>query len=178
MLLGVIFMTLVIGSIQYASADHSLGGQGIFKDENDVNLASTIDSKWLIHLQVVVRDAQDQLVSVAEASHGSYIPHEISDYVFDEYLGEKEIVNVNKIKYQKGQKSMGTHVEEFPFPKSYHDMQSFWSLEYCLSTENWPEKHGDEYGITCIPVFQTITSNVTLGENDTFTLYWTVLREI
>ena len=171
-------MTLVIGSIQYASADHSLGGQGIFKDENDVNLASTIDSKWLIHLQVVVRDAQDQLVSVAEASHGSYIPHEISDYVFDEYLGEKEIVNVNKIKYQKGQKSMGTHVEEFPFPKSYHDMQSFWSLEYCLSTENWPEKHGDEYGITCIPVFQTITSNVTLGENDTFTLYWTILREI
>ena len=177
-LLSVIFMTLVIGSIQYASADHSLGGQGIFKDENDVNLASTIDSKWLIHLQVVVRDAQDQLVSVAEASHGSYIPHEISDYVFDEYLGEKEIVNVNKIKYQKGQKSMGTHVEEFPFPKSYHDMQSFWSLEYCLSTENWPEKHGDERGITCIPVFQTITSNVTLGENDTFTLYWTVLREI
>ena len=171
-------MTLVIGSIQYASADHSLGGQGIFKDENGVNLASTIDSKWLIHLQVVVRDAQDQLVSVAEASHGSYIPHEISDYVFDEYLGEKEIVNVNKIKYQKGQKSMGTHVEEFPFPKSYHDMQSFWSLEYCLSTENWPEKHGDERGITCIPVFQTITSNVTLGENDTFTLYWTVLREI
>ena len=178
MLLGVIFMTLVIGSIQYASADHSLGGQGIFKDENGVNLASTIDSKWLIHLQVVVRDAQDQLVSVAEASHGSYIPHEISDYVFDEYLGEKEIVNVNKIKYQKGQKSMGTHVEEFPFPKSYHDMQSFWSLEYCLSTENWPEKHGDERGITCIPVFQTITSNVTLGENDTFTLYWTILREI
>ena len=171
-------MTLIIGSIQYASADHSLGDNGIFKDENNVNLASTIDSKWLIHLQVVVRDAQDQLVSVAEASHGSYIPHEISDYVFDEYLGEKEIVNVNKIKYQKGQKSMGAHVEEFPFPKSYHDMQSFWSLEYCLSTENWPEKHGDERGITCIPVFQTITSNVTLGENDTFTLYWTILREI
>ena len=86
-LLGVIFMILVIGSIQYASADHSLGGQGIFKNENDVNLASTIDSKWLIHLQVVVRDAQNQLVSVTEATHGSYIPHEISDYIFDEYFG-------------------------------------------------------------------------------------------
>ena len=178
MLLGVIFMTLVIGSIQYASADHSLGGQGIFKDENGVNLASTIDSKWLIHLQVVVRDAQDQLVSVAEASHGSYIPHEISDYVFDKYLGEKEIVNVNKIKYQKGQKSMGAHVEEFPFPKSYHDMLSYWGLEYCISTENWVEKHGDERGISCVPIFQTITSHVALEENDTFTLYWTILREI
>ena len=171
-------MTLVIGSIQYASADHSLAGDtGIFKDANNVNTASTIDSKWLIHLQVVVRDAQDQLINVTEASHGSYIPHEISDYVFDEYLGEKEIVNVNKIKYQKGQKSMGTHVEEFPFPKSYHDMQSFWSLEYCMSTENLVGKHGGERGISCIPIFQTITPNVTLGENDTFTLYWTILRE-
>ena len=52
-------MTLIMGSVQYASADHSLGSQGIFKDENNVNLASTIDSKWIIHLQVVVRDAQE-----------------------------------------------------------------------------------------------------------------------
>ena len=73
-LLGIIFMTLIMGSIQHASADHSLGGQGIFKDKNNVNLASTIDSKWLIHLQVEVRDAQAQLVSITEVTHGSYIP--------------------------------------------------------------------------------------------------------
>jgi len=176
-LLSVVFMTLIIGSIQYASADHSLGGQGIFKDENNVNLASSIDSKWIIHLQVVVRDAQNQLVSVTAATHGSYIPHEISDYIFDEYLSEKEIVNINKIKYQKAQKILAENVQQFPFSKSYHDMQSFWSLEYCMSTENLVGKHGDERGISCIPIFQTITPNVTLGENDTFTLYWTILRE-
>ena len=170
-------MTLIIGSIQYASADHSLGGQGIFKDENNVNLTSAIDSKWIIHLQVVVRDAQDQLVSVTAVPHGSYIPHEISDYIFDEDFGEKEIVNINKIKYQKAQKILAENVQQFPFRKSYHDMQSYWSLEYCMSTENWPEKHGDERGISCIPVFQTITPSVTLEENDTFTLYWTILRE-
>ena len=177
MLFSVIFTTLVLGSIQYASADHSLGGQGIFKDENNVNLASSIDSKWIIHLQVVVRDAQDQLVSVTTVTHGSYIPHEISDYIFDEHLGEKEIVNINKIKYQKAQKILAENVQQFPFPKSYHDMLSYWGLEYCISTENWVEKHGDERGISCVPVFQTITANVTLGENDTFTLYWTILRE-
>jgi len=177
MLLSVIFMTLIMGSIQYASADHSLGGQGIFKDENDVNLASTIDSKWIIHLQVVVRDAQNQLVSVTAVTHGSYIPHEISDYIFDEYLSEKEIVNINKIKYQKAQKILAENVQQFPFSKSYHDMQSFWSLEYCMSTENLVGKHGGERGISCMPIFQTITPNVTLGENDTFTLYWTILRE-
>ena len=170
-------MTLIMGSIQYASADHSLGGQGIFKDENNVNLASTIDSKWLIHLQVVVRDAQERLVSVTAATHGSYIPHEISDYIFDEYLSEKEIVNINKIKYQKAQQILATNVHQFPFSKSYHDMQSYWSLEYCMSTENWPEKHTGELGISCIPVFQTLTPSVTLGENDTFTLHWTILRE-
>ena len=171
-------MTLIIGSIQYASADHSLGNQGIFKDENNVNLASTIDSKWIIHLQVVVRDTQDQLVSVTAVTHGSYIPHEISDYIFDEYLSEKEIVNINKIKYQKAQKILTENVQQFPFSRSYHDMQSYWSLEYCMSTENWDEKHGDGRGISCVPIFQTITSHVALEENDTFTLYWTILREV
>ena len=85
MLFSVIFTILVLCSIQYASADHSLGGQGIFKDEQRVNQASTTDSKWSMHLQIVVRDSQGQLVSVTETTHGSYIPHEISDYIFDEH---------------------------------------------------------------------------------------------
>ena len=171
-------MTLAIGSIQYASADHSLGDNGVFKDENNVNLAFSIDSKWLIHLQVIVRDAQDQLVSVTEVPHGSYIPHEISDFVFDELLGEKEIVKINKIKYQKAQVMMAESVQQFSFHKSHHDMQSYWGLEYCISTENWVGQHGNEHGMSCIPIFQTIIPSVTLGENDTFTLHWTILREI
>ena len=95
MLFSVIFTTLILGSIQYASADHSLGGQGIFKDEQRVNQASTTDSKWLMHLQIVVRDSQGQLVSVTEATHGSYIPHEISDYIFDIRKNVATILNIN-----------------------------------------------------------------------------------
>ena len=136
-------MTLVIGSIQYASADHSLGGQGIFKNEDDVNLDFTKDSKWLIHLQLVVRDTQDQLVSVTEVTHGSYIPHEISDYIFDEHFGKKEIVNIDKITYERAQKIQTENVQQFPFPISYQDMQSFWGLEYCLKTK----EHGNAHGI-------------------------------
>lgn len=173
-LLGVIFMILVIGSIQYASADHSLGGQGIFKNENDVNLASTIDSKWLIHLQVVVRDAQDQLVSVTEVAHGSYIPHQVSDYIFDEYLGEKEIINIGKVSYEKAELIETKNVKEVPFRTSFEDMQSFWGIEYCIKTK----EHGNEQGISCITVFQAITPSVTLGENDTYTQHWTILRDI
>ena len=167
-------MTLVIGSIQYASADHSLGGQGIFKNENDVNLDFTKDSKWLIHLQIVVRDTQDQLVSVTEVTHGSYIPHEISDYIFDEYLGEKEIINIGKVSYEKAELIGTENVKEFPFKTSFEDMQAFWGIEYCVKTK----EHGNEQGISCIPIFQTNTPHVSLDEDDTFTQHWTILREI
>tara|TARA_Y100000310_G_scaffold142214_1_gene141672 strand:+ start:113 stop:649 length:537 start_codon:yes stop_codon:yes gene_type:complete len=178
MLLGVIFMTLIIGSIQYASADHSLGGNGIFMDENNVNLATTKDSKFLIHLQIIVRDGQGQLVSVTEATHGFYIPHRVTDQVFDEFLSEKEIVNIDKIRYERGQLVQTSPVQDYPFKKTFEDMQSYWGIEYCLSTANWDEKHGDERGITCIPVFQTTTPHVSLGEDDVFTQHWTILREI
>ena len=178
MLLGVIFMTLIIGSIQYASADHSLGGNGIFMDENNVNLATTKDSKFLIHLQIIVRDGQGQLVSVTEETHGFYIPHRVTDQVFDEFLSEKEIVNIDKIRYERGQLVQTAPVQDYTFKKTFEDMQSYWGIEYCLSTANWDEKHGDERGITCIPVFQTTTPHVSLGEDDVFTQHWTILREI
>ena len=97
-LLVVVFGVLLAGSVQSISADHE-SGNGIFKDENNVNLASTIDSKWLIHLHVVVLDAQGQLVSVTEALHGSYIPHEITDHFFDKYLGKKEIITIDNVEY-------------------------------------------------------------------------------
>ena len=172
-LLSIIFMTLIMGSIQYASADHSLGGQGIFKDEDNVNVASSIDSKWLIHLQVVVRDAQDRLVSVSESTHGDYIPHEITDHIFDEYLGEKEIINIDKRTYERAQFVEINNVHEFDFTIDFLDILSMWKLEFCFKTN----EHGNEQGISCVPVFQTITPDVVLEKNDTFTLHWTILRE-
>ena len=82
-LLSTVFIVLVIGSVQFVFADHSLEGEGIFEDENSVNLALTIDSKYKIYVQVIIRNAQDQLVSVSETMHGKYIPHEITDFIFD-----------------------------------------------------------------------------------------------
>jgi|TARA_B100002003_G_C13847449_1_gene415565 hypothetical protein len=166
-------MTLIIGSIQYTSADHSLGGQGIFKDENNVNLTSSMGSKYLIHLQVVVRDAQDQLVSVTESIHGSYIPHELTDQIFDENMGKKEIINIDKIRYEKVEFIQIENVQQYSFLTSFQDMQSMWSIEFCLQTN----EHGNEQGISCIPVFQTITPDISLGEDDVFTSHWTILRE-
>ena len=169
-------MTLVIGSIQYASADHSLGGQGVFKDEDSVNLASTLakDSKYIVHLQVVIRDAQDQLVSVTEAIHGHYIPHELTDQIFDTRLGEKEIINIDKIRYEKARFTQTKNLQQETVSTTFRDILSMWKLEFCMNTE----EHGDEQGISCVPVFQTLTSNVILEDNDTFTVHWTILRGI
>ena len=169
-LLSVIFVTLIVGSTESVVADHiSLGGQGIFKDENNVNLAASKDSKYLIHLQVVVRD-QGQLVSVSEAKHGSFIPHEVTDHVFDTLLGKKEIIMIDKIRYEKVEYT----VSDVATSVSMHDQLSFWSIEFCIKTK----EHGNEQGISCIPIFQTITPHISLGENDIFTLHWTILREI
>jgi hypothetical protein len=172
-------MTLVIGSIQYTSADHSLGDNGIWKDANNVNLATTTkDSKFLIHLQIIVRDGQGQLVSVTEKMHGKYIPHELTDQIFDDYLGEKEIVNIDKIRYEKGQLIQIIPVKDYSFKKTFDDVQSYWGVEYCVTSKSWIGEHGDERGAICIPVFQVLTPDVALDEDEILTQNWTILREI
>ena len=165
-------MALVIGSIQYASADHSLGGQGIFKDETTVSIKDSIDSKYMIHLQVVTRDAQGQLVSVSERMHGSYIPHEITDHVFDDIMDEKEIYNIDDVKYEKVRHVVIHDVQTFDWDTSFQDILSAWSIKYC--TDFTTIGHGSN---DCIPIFQTVAPNTILAEGDVFTLHWTILRE-
>jgi len=106
-LLSTVFVALIACSVQSVTADHLESGDGIFIDENRVNLVSTQDSKYQVHLQVEVRNAQDQLISVSGAVHGKYLLHEITDYVVDTealgFFGEKEIIIIDNIKYEKVQ---------------------------------------------------------------------------
>ena len=175
-LLGTIFVVLIIGSIQYVSGDHTLGDQGIFKNETDVHISDSINSKWLMHLQVEVRNTEGQLINVTEAVHGSYIPHNVTDYIFDKHLGEKEIVIIDKIKYEKVQFIQIDDENTFTgfYNSAEIDMHSQWKLEFCLKTK----EHGNEQGISCIPVFQVTTSHVQLGDDSIFTQTWTILREL
>ena len=145
LLLGVIFLALISSSVQSISADHE-SGNGIFKDENNVNLASTIDSKWLIHLHVVVLDAQGQLVSVTEGLHGSYIPHEITDYTFDKWTSQIyenaqiKIITIDNVEYEKVQ-----FVQTITYCETLTDnledrwcrpgMQSHWTIDTCMKTK-------------------------------------------
>ena len=106
MLLSIIVVTLIAGSVQYVDADHLEPGQGIFKDAEYVNLIDTNevdwDSKYQIYLQIQLRNGDGQLINVSQCTAaGAFIRHELTDHVFDTLMGEKEIVVIDNIKYEK-----------------------------------------------------------------------------
>ena len=94
-LLGVIFVALIAGSVQSTSAD--LPEPFVFNVELK-------DSKYQVYVQIVHRNEGDQLISVTESSlSGAYLPHKITDDIFDTLMGEKEIVTIDNMKYEKVQ---------------------------------------------------------------------------
>ena len=193
-LLSVIFVTLIAGSVQSISADHLEPGQGIFVDDAEVNLATTEDSNYQVYLQMVLRNGDDQLINVTESTaNGSFIPHKITDHVFDTLMGEKEIITIDNIKYEKVQYIFSPTLEqrflglypifsaitlEFvsePGPQSiklYEESQdySIWKIHYCADFK--------DHGYHCVPIFQVLVPTMTLEPSDVVTHQWTILREL
>ena len=186
LLIGV-FTVLITGSVQSISADHSKSnGKGIFTDQNDVNLVTEKDSKYKIHLQVVVRDAQGQLVSVLESSGGQYLQHELTDGLFDQRLGEKEIITIDGVKYEKAritdtptinQRLVGLYpiLTETPMEiniktSKQQEWLAAWKIHYCADFV--------EHGVKCVPIFQTLAPTAALTEGDIVVNQWTILREL
>ena len=186
-LLIITFALFVAGSAQSISADHlESNGKGIFTDQNDVNLVSEKDSKYKIHLQVVVRDAQGQLISVLESSGGQYLQHELTDGLFDQRLGEKEIITIDGVKYEKAritdtptinQRLVGLYpiLTETPMEiniktSKQQEWLAAWKIHYCADFV--------EHGIQCVPIFQTLVPTAALTEGDIVVNQWTILREM
>ena len=164
-LLSIIFTTLIIGPIQLISADHLEPGLGIFKNEKEINTISTEDSKYQIYVTVEIRNVQGELISVTEATRGIHIAHEITDHIFNEKLGEKEIITIDNIKYEKHQ-FMVSH----DFPEDIVKLKTKWTFPICGEIGG----HSD----VCVPVFQVNTDAVYIEEDDDVKNYWTVLREM
>jgi len=171
LLLGTVFVLLLVGSIESVAADHLEPGDGIWKDENRVNLVTTKDSKYQVHLQVEVRNAQGQLISISETSHVNHIPHEITDNTFDTMLGKKEIITIDNVKYEKIQYTGTLDIEQLlpPSKKPSHFIGN-WVISLC--------KVFDKHGYTCITPWQANSSMVSLVEDNTVKNYWTILRII
>jgi len=171
LLLGFTLVTLIACSVQFVAADHLEPGEGIWKDENSVNLVTTKDSKYQVHLQVEVRNAQGQLISISETSHVNHIPHEITDVTFDEKLGKKEIITIDNVKYEKIQYTGTLDIEQLlpPSKKPSHFIGN-WVISLC--------KVFDKHGYTCIAPWQANSSFVSLEEDNVVKNHWTILRAI
>ena len=190
-LFSIIFVTLIAGSVQSVTADHLEPGKGIFKDAQTLQeTEATLDSNYQIYLQTVLRNADDQLISVTERMYGFVIPHQITDHVFDTLMGKKEIVTIDNIKYEKVQYTFSPTVEQrtekiYPIFEEIHieyvveedalaqmkeEIRDYyrWQIHYCATFE------GHVY--TCIPVFQTFAVVELVTYTDVVTHQWTILR--
>ena len=190
-LLSAIFLTLISYSAQSVAADHVEPGGGIYKNFGDVNIVPTKDSKYKIHLQLILRTNDGQLINITESSRSAaYIPHAITDHVFDTLMGKKEIITIDNVMYEKVQYRYTPTLEHrfmglYPiFSENYdlvfettpearekmheHKEFSMWKIHYCATFEG--------HGFSCIPVFQDLVPTMTLAQHDIVTQQWTILR--
>ena len=187
--LSAVFIALIACSIQSISADHE-SDEGIFKDKNEVNLVITQDSDYQVYLLTILRNGDGQLINVTENTKtGAHISHEIADYVFDTLMGEKEIVTIDNIKYEKVQYTFTPTLEQrtikyYPIfeeiptrldldkntlalMKELREYYS-WKIHYCVTFEG--------HGYVCMPVFQNFAAVELVTPTDVVTHQWTILR--
>ena len=190
-LLSIISIALIASSAQSVVADHLEPGEGIYKDYADVYLVTTQDSEWRVNLQTILRTGDGQLINITESTGGAaYIPHKITEHVFDTLMGEKEIVTIDDIKYEKVQYRYTPTLEHrfmglYPIFSEYYDLEfestpeareqmneqkdfSAWKIHYCATFEG--------HGFSCLPIFQDLVPNMTLEKHDVITHQWTILR--
>ena len=189
-LLSITFVLLITGSIQSVTADHLEPGQGIFKNEREIEAVPIQDSNYQIYLQTVLRNGDGQMISVVEGMHGFVIPQKLTDHVFDTLMGKKEIVTIDNIKYEKVQYTFTPTLEQrtvnyYPIfeeiPIEYvveedaraqmkEDIRDYyrWVIHYCATFK------GHVY--TCIPVFQAFNVVSYVDPTDVVTHQWTILR--
>ena len=142
------------------------------------------DSKYEIYLNVVVRDAQGQLISVSETMNGIYFEHEITDYAFDHDLAlvssfgvksdtiilptsdKKEIIIIDNMKYEKVQYSDTFLLD------TEQELQSMWGLDVC-------GEHVKKYDTECTRIFATGSITIAYTEvDDVITTNWTILKYV
>ena len=150
-----IFIALISGSMQDVFA---MDMTDIFKPVPIKN------SEYQFHLQVVLRDADGGLISVVESTNGYYIPHDITDQVFDNDFGEKEVVIVDNIKYEKVK-----FTEQYSLDLPYKLM---FFIPIAIEVND-----GSKMVIVDANIFQAFVPLVYLEADYVIDTQWTILRE-
>ena len=151
-----IFTALIVGSVQPVLADDITD---IFKPVPIKN------SEYQFHLQVVLRDVDGRLISVTESTNGYYVPHDVTDEAFDHNFGEKEIVTVDNIMYEKVQ---FTEKYSLDLPeKLMFFIPAVIEVSYGLETV-----------IVDAYIFQAFVPLVYLEEDNVINTQWTIFRKL
>ena len=155
-MLSIIITALIVGSVQPVLADHITD---IFKPVPIKN------SEYQFHLQVVLRDADNRLISVTESTNGYYIQHDVTDEIFDHDFGKKEIVTVDNIKYEKVQ-----YTEKYSLDLP---LKLMFFIPAVLEIS-----HGLETVLADAYIFQAFVPLVYLEEDDVINTQWTIFRKL
>ena len=152
-----IFTALIAGSIQDILAD---------KLSDEYKPVLLRNSEYQVHLQVIVRDADGVLISVTEATHGHYIPHEITDEAFDYCFGpsicKKEIVVIDNKKYEK-----------VPFAQKYGVDSSLPKMQFKIRAIVQTE----ENLIVDENIFSIFVPVIYIEEGEMINTQWNIFRE-
>ena len=127
------------------------------------------NSKYIVSIQVEVRNVQNELVSVTESRFGEHIQHKIPNHVFDSSISQKEIVIIDGIEYEKVQFSVtskSSDMTDAPPAREYDN-----SLQFSLCGISDNDK------LSCITL-QSAKYWVLTDEGDTTTSTWSVLRVV
>ena len=159
-MLILVFTTLIVGSTQDVLAED------ITKILKPVSIKN---SEYQFHLQAVLRDTDDRLISVTEATNGYYISHEITDKSFDKCFGanicKKEIVVIDNKKYEKVQ-----------FTNKY-SLEVRSTLMFLIIAE-LSIIDGNEIVIVDAPIFQAFVPLIHLEEDNVIYAQWTIFRDL
>ena len=184
-LLGFIFVALITSYIPFSAGDASADTMVVSEDKDKLNNIPTHDSKYKIYLHVLIRNAQGELIGIADTGEKSrlvsgpqYLPHEITDEIFDMLNVKKEIITVDNIKYEKIQISNSyeqtmtttTYFDQNLFEMNDREPSATWMLTVCGELVQ-------KLGYDCVNIFQCYTSLVYLEVGDIITSHWTILRE-
>ena len=159
-MLILVFTTLIVGSTQDVLAED------ITKILKPVSIKN---SEYQFHLQAVLRDTDDRLISVTEATNGYYISHEITDESFNKCFGanicKKEIVVIDNKKYEKVQ-----------FTNKY-SLEVRSTLMFLIIAE-LSIIDGNEIVIVDAPIFQAFVPLIHLEEDNVIYAQWTIFRDL
>ena len=187
----IIFLTLITNSAQSTAVDDSGGNEMVSEDVDKLNAVPTKDSKYKIYLNTVVRNTQGELISVAEGSWcklfeidcSVHMHPEITDYAFDTLLGEKEIITIDNIMYEKVQFSTWSEYT-YLFDTSDRKQVVVWEFYDHTSFANtaFVEVCGEvmlqSTGYECNKIFYSRASFVYFELGDVATTNWTILRDL